>query len=560
MKLFCSGILFACAIALVCPMLLSSEEGLAATRFAANGDGIAGWTWLRDSALDHYAEWLFENIAPGPEPLIVDITALATNRVGGGRGFPAEFRLIYGFPGSGTMGGLFQTQQVTLPNVSSAGDPLGYTCFCQITIDRSAFPGATVLLFRIERDDPTANHIAFKKDSLVLRTSLPEDIGRQLVVVPPAEASQIGDRISGTTWCRKPSHVLEWRWNPIPVSETIFEAAVNLNLLVTNTSDGGSGYSAVVPVTLSDLSGRPLEVGTVEVANPFRPRSSANSRGIGYAASGAYVLGDPGLIKDGFVLKLSWPTLDPAEETLSAPRHFGGNDASALLAFVTTASAPVAIPPLVVSVGDILHDPKGFEGEIVRLKGEFYGWAGELADCPPPVTRSDWLIGEDGWYLYVTATPPADLSPGETSDYQTPLEVEGVVRVDLDYAARPCPYLEGHSVNRLEPPRVHVLTDEDNGQTIELSVGEKLQVHLEGNPSTGYYWERSDSLQEAILQPLGEAVFHPTPAPEGTAGVPGTFVIEFLAVSTGTTPFELSYRRPWEEAAIDVFSVTVVVE
>ena len=152
MRLFFSGILFVGVIALVCPMLLS-EEGLVATRFAANGDEIAGWTWLRDSALDHYAEWMFENIAPGPEPLIVDITALATDRAGGGRGFPAEFRLIYGFPGGGTMGGLFQRKQVRLPNVSSPDDPLGYTCSGQITIDRSAFPAATVLLFRIEREE-----------------------------------------------------------------------------------------------------------------------------------------------------------------------------------------------------------------------------------------------------------------------------------------------------------------------------------------------------------------------------------------------------------------------
>lgn len=77
--------------------------------FNTNGDLINGWYWLRDNSLQNYAQWVFENIPSGNNDLTLDITALATNQADGGRGFPARFKLIYGFPGSGSMGGVFQT-------------------------------------------------------------------------------------------------------------------------------------------------------------------------------------------------------------------------------------------------------------------------------------------------------------------------------------------------------------------------------------------------------------------------------------------------------------------
>jgi len=78
-----------------------SLEGFTANKSRSNGNLIQGWYWLRDSACKDYMEWTFENIPPGNTDLILDITALATNQSGGGGGFPARFKLIYGFPGSG---------------------------------------------------------------------------------------------------------------------------------------------------------------------------------------------------------------------------------------------------------------------------------------------------------------------------------------------------------------------------------------------------------------------------------------------------------------------------
>lgn len=104
--------------------LLLAETGIKEpSTYKSNGDLINGWNWLRDSALKDYAEWTFHNITPGTTDLVLDITALATDRVNGGRGFDAKFKLIYGFPGSGDMGGVFKTKTVTIPNVSSSADP-----------------------------------------------------------------------------------------------------------------------------------------------------------------------------------------------------------------------------------------------------------------------------------------------------------------------------------------------------------------------------------------------------------------------------------------------------
>ncbi len=157
-----------------------SLEGFTANKFRSNGSLIQGWYWLRDSALQHYAEWTFENIPPGNIDLTLDITALATNQVSGGRGFSAKFRLIYGFPGSGTMGGVFQTAEITLLNTSPPSDPVGYTCHALVTIPRSFIAGATTFFFRVERISPNDNHIAFNSESINLYTEEQTSIFREI--------------------------------------------------------------------------------------------------------------------------------------------------------------------------------------------------------------------------------------------------------------------------------------------------------------------------------------------------------------------------------------------
>jgi len=167
MKSFFMAVIFFSLLIVGLPVLASGDENLA-SQFRSNGDLINGWYWLRDPALQHYAEWTFKNVPRGTENLTLEISALATNGASGGRDFPAEFLLIYGFPGSGLMGGVFKKQAVTLPNTHSPDDPLGYTCSGRVTISRYFFSGASTILLRVERTSPNANHVAFRRESIVI--------------------------------------------------------------------------------------------------------------------------------------------------------------------------------------------------------------------------------------------------------------------------------------------------------------------------------------------------------------------------------------------------------
>ena len=148
----------------------ASAEKFTATSSNSNGNLIQGWYWLRDPNCQDYMEWTFNNVPPGNTDLILDMTALATNRSSGGKGFPAKFRLIYGFPGSGQMGGVFRTAEITLTNVSPPNDPVGYTCHDIINVPRDFVSGASTFFFRVERISPEDNHIAFNHESIALYT------------------------------------------------------------------------------------------------------------------------------------------------------------------------------------------------------------------------------------------------------------------------------------------------------------------------------------------------------------------------------------------------------
>jgi hypothetical protein len=242
------GILCVAMALLLGSAALGSEQNFVATEFRSNGDLISGWYWLRDQALQQIAEWTFEGIPAGAEDLTLEITALATDCASGGRWVPTEFRLIYGFPGSGKMGGVFETKMVTLPNVSPPNDPLGYTCRGVVTISRSAFPAASTLVFRVERTSPDANHVAFNRESIIILVPPEGAHMLEIEAVRPSDFVSTGDSILETVWCRKPGHALEWIWGPLnEEGGAIVEAAVNFNLLVTNTFDGGSGFSATSP-------------------------------------------------------------------------------------------------------------------------------------------------------------------------------------------------------------------------------------------------------------------------------------------------------------------------
>lgn len=167
----------AASMVLVSACTLCAATGLQAVSFASNGDLIQGWYWLRDLTLSHRAWWTFEGIPEVTDDVVLEITCLATDRMGGGPGSPAIFRIAYGFPGAGMMGGVFEVQEVTLPNVSPAEDRLGYTCQGTVTIPHTTpgLSGGTLTVF-VERIVPQGPHVAFQKGSIVLQLGEPETV------------------------------------------------------------------------------------------------------------------------------------------------------------------------------------------------------------------------------------------------------------------------------------------------------------------------------------------------------------------------------------------------
>jgi inhibitor of cysteine peptidase len=102
------------------------------------------------------------------------------------------------------------------------------------------------------------------------------------------------------------------------------------------------------------------------------------------------------------------------------------------------------------------------------------------------------------------------------------------------------------------------LTAADKGSQVEVAVGQKILVTLDGNPSTGYSWDVKE-LETSLLEQVGEAKFESN-APS-LVGSGGTQTLTFKALQAGTTTLTLVYHRPWETEVepIDTFSVTVVI-
>ena len=107
-------------------------------------------------------------------------------------------------------------------------------------------------------------------------------------------------------------------------------------------------------------------------------------------------------------------------------------------------------------------------------------------------------------------------------------------------------------------PGQRQLSESDNGTTLDLRAGDRFQVKLRGNPSTGYQWEplRWD---QAVTKAIGEPAY----ARDNVAvGSGGEYLFTFEAGVPGQTTVQLVYHRPWEKdiPPLQTFEVKVVVE
>lgn len=97
-------------------------------------------------------------------------------------------------------------------------------------------------------------------------------------------------------------------------------------------------------------------------------------------------------------------------------------------------------------------------------------------------------------------------------------------------------------------------------ETVELAVGDTLEVELSGNESTGYTWvEDMSYMDDAVLVADGEPVFK---ADSEDLGSPGKYTLKWKAMAPGDVIVIMKYVAPGEENGVpdDVWVAWVSVK
>ena len=105
---------------------------------------------------------------------------------------------------------------------------------------------------------------------------------------------------------------------------------------------------------------------------------------------------------------------------------------------------------------------------------------------------------------------------------------------------------------------VQTFTDPESGTTVTLRPGGKLNLKLDSNPTTGYYWYLKD-IDASQVDQLSEDYFA-DPAPEGVTGSGGHQMFVFEALATGKSDLKLSYERSPQDVAESLTLKIKVVE
>jgi predicted secreted protein len=103
------------------------------------------------------------------------------------------------------------------------------------------------------------------------------------------------------------------------------------------------------------------------------------------------------------------------------------------------------------------------------------------------------------------------------------------------------------------------ITSQDDGSIVAARVGDRINVRLDGNPSTGYTWSRTEpvDLTDSPLEPIEEGNYVDS---GGTwVGAPAFAVFRYAAVAAGTVQLTYAYHAAWEEVPVQTFSVVVWV-
>ena len=102
-----------------------------------------------------------------------------------------------------------------------------------------------------------------------------------------------------------------------------------------------------------------------------------------------------------------------------------------------------------------------------------------------------------------------------------------------------------------------MVTEAQNGDSVNLSEGQQLVIRLSAQLGTGYSWSLVSS-ESTPLRLLNERT---EPRSVAEPGGQETQLFTFSAAAAGSTELKLAYRRPWlpHDAAARGFSLRVTV-
>jgi inhibitor of cysteine peptidase len=102
-----------------------------------------------------------------------------------------------------------------------------------------------------------------------------------------------------------------------------------------------------------------------------------------------------------------------------------------------------------------------------------------------------------------------------------------------------------------------VVTEEQNGATVNLKTGAVITVKLQENPTTGFTWNLTTTPGLQIINDT----YKPTYATGKMVGSGGTHIWDISAVATGEQKITGVYMRSWEPVSGNetTFSMTVIV-
>lgn len=130
--------------------------------------------------------------------------------------------------------------------------------------------------------------------------------------------------------------------------------------------------------------------------------------------------------------------------SLAACEQLEPNPTTIPLSTTTPTDAP-GVDLLSDQIKAILASPQEYAGKEVEIVGYFRGWdlLGETGGSPP-VTRSDWVIKDQGGAIYVTGMLPEGLDPSSKDVVWTILRLKAIVETNHQVV-----YLQANSVEIL---------------------------------------------------------------------------------------------------------------